>query len=714
MEGRARDQRDDGRRGPVAAPVPRHPRPGEAAAAADWIRSQQRADGTWATFHGGPADLSTTVEAYVALRLAGDAGDAAHMAQARRFVLDAGGIERTRVFTRIWLALFGQWSWDDLPALPPEVILLPTWVPLNVYDFACWARQTIVPLTVVAAHRPVRPLPFSLDELRRSARQDPPNGRAVRGGSGGSSASTGCSRATSACPLGSAQGVPAARWPSGWRSSGSSAARRPTARGAASSRRGCTRCSRCTCSATRSTIPYGRRPRAGLDRFTIHDGAAAGSRRASRRCGTPRSRSSRCRRGRGARPSGARAGGPSGCWARRSRARRLGGAPPAPAPGRLGVRVRQRQLPRRRRHRRGGAGAAAGRRPRRDPPPASRRARRRLGRGHAVPRRRLGGVRRRQHQPAVARRCRSATSARSSIRRRPTSPPTRSRCWPASRTRTPAGSARRVAWLRAEQEPGGSWFGRWGANHVYGTGAAVPALVAAGVVPSDPSIARAVTWLERHQNDDGGWGEDLRSYDDPDAVGRGTSTASQTAWALLALLAAGRHDSEPGAPRHRVPGRHPAARRHLGRGPVHRHRLPGRLLHQLPPVPARVPADGARPLLRRRRRCVGSAAARDRPDAPPGRGAGGGGRCAGVGDDRHRRGARAVPAFGDQPGRPLPGRPGHGHRRLVGSAAARPGARRRGGRHRGAGTVRNACRSRRPRSSPAPWLGPACGSTRAR
>src|SRR5262249_46804882 len=75
-----------------------------------------------------------------------------------------------RVFTRIWLALFGEWSWDDLPALPPELILLPHWFPLNVYDFACWARQTIVPLTIVGSHRPVRPLPFSLSELRAGAR----------------------------------------------------------------------------------------------------------------------------------------------------------------------------------------------------------------------------------------------------------------------------------------------------------------------------------------------------------------------------------------------------------------------------------------------------------------------------------------------------------------------------------------------------------------
>jgi squalene-hopene/tetraprenyl-beta-curcumene cyclase len=103
---------------------------------------------------------------------------------------------------------------------------------------------------------------------------------------------------------------------------------------------------------------------------------------------------------------------------------------------------------------------------------------------------------------------------------------------------------RGIAWLRAEQEADGSWFGRWGANHVYGTGAAVPALMAAGTGPGDPAVTRAVAWLEAHQNDDGGWGEDLRSYDDPSTVGQGTSTASQTAWALLALLAAERRDTE--------------------------------------------------------------------------------------------------------------------------------------------------------------------------
>jgi squalene-hopene/tetraprenyl-beta-curcumene cyclase len=98
---------------------------------------------------------------------------------------------------------------------------------------------------------------------------------------------------------------------------------------------------------------------------------------------------------------------------------------------------------------------------------------------------------------------------------------------------------RGVVWLLRAQERDGSWFGRWGANYVYGTGAVVPALIAAGVRPEKPPIRRALAWLTAHQNPDGGWGEDLRSYEDARWAGRGPSTASQTAWALLALLAAG-------------------------------------------------------------------------------------------------------------------------------------------------------------------------------
>ncbi|MDX2974096.1 squalene--hopene cyclase, partial [Kribbella solani] len=136
---------------------------------ARWIRSQQRDDGTWATFPGGPGDLSTTVESWVALRMAGDDPGAAHLTSAAEFIRSAGGVEKARVFTHIWLALFGLWEWDDCPDLPPELIFLPSWAPLNVYNWACWARQTIVPLTIVSAHRPVHPVEFTVAELRSGA-----------------------------------------------------------------------------------------------------------------------------------------------------------------------------------------------------------------------------------------------------------------------------------------------------------------------------------------------------------------------------------------------------------------------------------------------------------------------------------------------------------------------------------------------------------------
>ena len=91
------------------------------------------------------------------------------MTRAADWIRASGGIPATRVFTRIWLALFGEWQWDDLPVMPPEMIYFPAWFPLNVYDWACWARQTIVPLTIVCSLRPVRTLPFALNELQPPA-----------------------------------------------------------------------------------------------------------------------------------------------------------------------------------------------------------------------------------------------------------------------------------------------------------------------------------------------------------------------------------------------------------------------------------------------------------------------------------------------------------------------------------------------------------------
>jgi len=101
---------------------------------------------------------------------------------------------------------------------------------------------------------------------------------------------------------------------------------------------------------------------------------------------------------------------------------------------------------------------------------------------------------------------------------------------------------RAVAYLWNEQEVAGCWFGRWGVNYIYGVAAVLPALAAAGEDMQQPRVVKAVDWLLAHQNQDGGWGETCASYMDLSLAGHGVSTASQTAWAMLALVAAG-HDS---------------------------------------------------------------------------------------------------------------------------------------------------------------------------
>ncbi|MGO8685572.1 MAG: squalene--hopene cyclase [Candidatus Dormibacteria bacterium] len=129
------------------------------------LLGKQRRDGSWSLYFDGPGDLSTTIEAYVALRLLGCEPSDAPLAGARRFILAQGGLARARVFTKLWLALFGQYPWDGVPSMPPELVHLPSRVPLNLYDFACWARGTIAPLLVVLSRKPVRSLGFGVPEL---------------------------------------------------------------------------------------------------------------------------------------------------------------------------------------------------------------------------------------------------------------------------------------------------------------------------------------------------------------------------------------------------------------------------------------------------------------------------------------------------------------------------------------------------------------------
>lgn len=126
---------------------------------ANYLLRQQTEDGYWTVWHNGPGDLSTTIEAYFALKLAGYPADHIALRKAGDFILANGGILKSRVFTKIFLALFGEFSWLGVPSMPIELMLLPDWAYLNVYEFSSWARATIIPLSVVMANRPVYKLP---------------------------------------------------------------------------------------------------------------------------------------------------------------------------------------------------------------------------------------------------------------------------------------------------------------------------------------------------------------------------------------------------------------------------------------------------------------------------------------------------------------------------------------------------------------------------
>ncbi|HVB44201.1 MAG TPA: squalene--hopene cyclase [Streptosporangiaceae bacterium] len=539
-------------------------------ASARWIRSAQRPDGTWANFRGGDGDLSTTVEAYVALRLAGDPPEQAHLAKAAEWIRGRGGIAATRVFTRIWLAMFGEWSWDDLPVMPPELIYLPAWFPLNVYDWACWARQTIVPLTIVGSVRPVRPLPFSLAELH--VRADRPAGAAALGGDAERPADTPPDAWTRV--FGTLDRALHGYERTVGRRAPAAAVRRAAIRRCAEwiiarqERDGCWGGIQPPWVYSLIALhllgyeldhPVIARGLAGLDRFSVWEDSEQGPVRRLEACQSPvwdtvlamialgdaglaaddRALVSAARwvlaeeiRGPGdwqVRRPGLAPGG----WAFEFD---NDGYPDIDDTAEVLLALGRVNLP-------GGTGAGSA--------------------GHADQAARraiswLAGMQSRDGGWGAF----DADNTARLVTKLPfcdfgevIDPPSADVTAHTVEALAVAGLAgsravrRGVAWLLRAQEPDGSWFGRWGANYVYGTGAVVPALIAAGVLPGKPVIRRAVAWLIEHQNADGGWGEDLRSYRDARWAGRGDSTASQTAWALLALLAAGGDDARRSAER---------------------------------------------------------------------------------------------------------------------------------------------------------------------
>jgi squalene-hopene/tetraprenyl-beta-curcumene cyclase len=497
---------------------------------ARWIRSKQRGDGSWATFFGGPPDVSTTVEAYVALRLAGDAPESDHMRRASACVRELGGVETTRVFTRMWLALLGLWAWDEVPVIPPEQILFPPRVPLSVYSFGCWARQTIVALSVCCALRPVTPVPFLVDELLTGVAPKLP-------------ATDIWSRTFSVVdralhryerrpiePLRRRSLAAAERW----------IVERQERDGSWGGIQPPWVWSIVALRALGYPIdhPVLSLAFAGLDSFTVEDEAG----RRVEACQSPVWDTAL------ATIALLDAGLPPGHDAIEKAALWL-------ADREVVVRgdwsVRRPKLP---------AGGFSFEFANDNYPDVDDTSvvvlALRLAAGD-----RFEGPCERGLTWAMGMQSRdggwgafdventSSISTRlpfcdfGSVTDPPSADVTAHMVELLAREDRLDGA--RAAALRAgvdfllrSQEADGSWFGRWGANYVYGVGSVVPALAACGLAGHE-SVRRAITWLEGVQNDDGGFGEDLRSYRDPDWRGRGASTASQTAWALLAFDAAG-------------------------------------------------------------------------------------------------------------------------------------------------------------------------------
>ncbi|HXX21023.1 MAG TPA: squalene--hopene cyclase [Candidatus Acidoferrum sp.] len=144
---------------------------------ARYIRERQLPDGGWNIFVGGPSELNATVKGWVALRLAGDSASAPHLELARAKIHELGGLESTNSYTRFYLAMVGAIDWSYVPAIPPELMLLPNWFPINLYEMSSWTRGIVIPLALVWAVKPEWRLPegITVDELFREPGARPPS-----------------------------------------------------------------------------------------------------------------------------------------------------------------------------------------------------------------------------------------------------------------------------------------------------------------------------------------------------------------------------------------------------------------------------------------------------------------------------------------------------------------------------------------------------------
>jgi len=521
--------------------------PGLEAKFATYLRRRQGGHGGWPLYFGGEFDLSASVKAYFALKAAGDAPDAPHMRRAREAILARGGAGESKVFTRILLALFGVVPWSCVPVLMVEAVFLPRWFPFHLTRISYWSRTVLVPLLVLYALKPRarNPLGVTIDELFP----------------GGAARARGLARAPHQSRL--HFGVFAAL-------DRLSRLLEPLIPGAIRRR------------AIDAAVAFVTERRNGEDGLGAIFPAMANTVMMFDALGYARDHPHMAAARRAIDKLVVSSGDEAYCqpcvspiWDTVLASLALlesGGDAPRACARRGLAWLEQRQVldvvgdwALQRPHVRPGGWAfqyANPHYPDLDDTAVvviamDRFARTRRGRdepdfGEAIARARewvLGLQSRNGGWGAF-----DADNTSEYLNHIPFAdhgalldPPTadvtaRCACMIAQLDPGLGGPAleRALAYLKAEQEADGSWYGRWGMNYVYGTWSVLCALDAAGVDRQSAQVRRAVAWLTSRQNDDGGWGESGDSYalDGPPCTSA-QSTASQTAWALLALVAAG-------------------------------------------------------------------------------------------------------------------------------------------------------------------------------
>jgi squalene-hopene/tetraprenyl-beta-curcumene cyclase len=511
---------------------------------AQYLRDIQGDHGGWPLFDGGDLNLSASVKAYYALKLTGDDPDAPHMARARRAILEAGGAADCNVFTRITLALFGQVPWQAVPMMPIEIMLLPRWFPFHLSKISYWSRTVLVPLLILMAQhaRAVNPRNCGIEELFLV----PPFGR----------------RSHLVNPTGATLGklfigfdrvlrrvVPL--FPKGWKQRATDRALDFITRringteglGGIFPAMANSVMVFHTLGYDRDEAPYAT-ARAAVRKLLVTDG----ERSYCQSCLSPIWDTALAMHAlmEAGDPDDARRLDRAGAWLVQAQITDTVGdwaeVRPGLAPAGWPFQYANDYYP--------------------DTDDSS---------VVIMALDRVGGEDARRAVDSGAEwilgmQCANggwgsfdADNTYHYLNHIPFAdhgalldPPTAdvtARCvgMLAQRglgTDHPA-VARGLAYLRDEQEADGSWFGRWGTNYIYGTWSVLCAFNAVGENPGAPHIRRAVEWLTRRQRDDGGWGEDCASYypDRRDEEAK-ASTPAQTAWAVLALLAAGEVESE--------------------------------------------------------------------------------------------------------------------------------------------------------------------------